>query len=143
MAETQNYTWEQGDDSEVELVYKEKADADSPATPVNLTSYSVRMDIAKQSDSVRVWTFNSSDNAGTSPIDEVGPADNEVTLGSDGTISIIVPRSLTLPGGAIHAAVQSGTLVFKYDVFLRTPAGKQKKVLQGTITINPSVTLWL
>jgi len=142
MAETQNYAWEQGEDAEVNLIYKEKATPEATALPVDLTGYSVRMDISKASDGTRVWTFNSSDNAGASPIDEVGSADNEAVLNSSGEISISIPRSLTLPGGAIATAVTAGVLVFKYDLFLRSPSNKQKKLLTGQITINPSTTLW-
>ena len=90
----------------------------------------------------RVWTFNSSDNAGTTPIDETGNTDNEATLGADGSIYILVPRALSLINGAIYTKIQTGIFDFKYDIFLRNSVGKQKKILRGTVTIKPSVTLW-
>ena len=141
-AEQQDYVIEQGEDTEVTLVYKTKATPEDEALPVDLTGYSARMDIAIQGTSTRVWTFNSSDDAGASPIDETGNQDNEATLGSDGTISINIPRSLSLSGGPIFINMAAGKFLYAYDLFLRNPEGKQKKVLKGTITVTPSVTLW-
>lgn len=137
-----NFEWEQGEDAEINLIYKEKASPSAEALPVNLTNYTIRMDIATQGDSTRVWTFNSSDNAGASPIDEPGNADNEATLGTDGSISVLIPRSLTLPSGAVYTQIQAGKLVFTYDLFLRAPSLRQKKILKGIVTVNPSTTLW-
>lgn len=138
----QNYEIEQGDDAEVSLVYRTAEGEEEPA-PVDLTTgYSVRMDIAVDGTGLRVWTFNSDDDAGPSPIDEPGSGDNETVLGSEGQIAINVPRALTLPDGAIWDAIEANQLVFKYDLFLRNPDNKQHKVLKGTITFNKSVTLW-
>lgn len=138
----QNYTIEQGEDVDIFLVYKT-----GPAgaeVPVNLsTGYSVRMDIrAANTSGDRVWTFNSADIVGETGVDVAGPADNEATLGAAGEISIAVPRSLSLAGGSVFTKIAENISVFAYDLFLRAPNGKQKKVLQGTITYNKSVTLW-
>lgn len=124
-------TWQQGEDGEIDMIYKEG----DPAVAVNLTGYSVRMDV---SDGTTVlFSFNSEDFTG--PTDTVGPSDNEATLGSDGSIHIVVPREVTI-SGALSTKV--GTAM-NYDVFLRNKtANTQKKILRGTITLESSVTLW-
>lgn len=143
MAATYNYTWDQGEDLEISLVYKE-GPAGSP-TAVNLTNYQVRMDIRSVSVAgSRTWTFNSSDISGEPLADSVGVSDNEIVLGSDGSIKITVPRSLTLPGGSIYPLLENAnSAMFVYDVFLRNGSNKQKKIMTGAITVNRSVTLWL
>jgi hypothetical protein len=138
---TYNYTWEQGSDLPVQIIYKEG----DPAVAVDLTAdppgYAVRMDIRVATVSgALVYTFNSVD------IEEIEPDDltQEVTLGAAGEINIQVPRSLTLLGGTVYDQILLGQNVFFYDIFLRkvTP-DTQIKLLQGTITVNKSATLWL
>lgn len=139
---THDYTWEQGTDLDINLIYKE-----GPAgseTPVDLTvaGTEVRMDIAL--DGQRLYTFNS---AAIADIDGSGPGttgdtDLEAVLGADGSINIAVPRSLTLGTGPIAAQMSSGKYVFDYDLLLRKSTGKQMKILSGKITVNKSVTLW-
>jgi len=139
-----NFTWEQGEDFTFQLIYK--TGTIGAETPVNLTGYSLRMDIYG-TPTGRIYTFNSVDIA-----DLDGPGagiegdtNKEAVLGTDGTINISIPRSLTLPGGAIYTELVAGRNVFQYDIFLRdngTPA-KQMKILNGTITVNKSVTLWV
>lgn len=138
----QNYTIEQGDDATISLVYQ-TGPLGAEVAP-NLTSgYSVRMDIRTASVSGdRVWTFNSADIPGEPEADTTGVADNEATLGTAGQINITVPRALSLAGGAIFDKIVANNLVFAYDLFIRTPDGKQRKLLQGTLTYNKSVTLW-
>lgn len=140
MVAVQNWTWQEGEDLTMSLVYNE-GPVGSEA-PVNLTGYSLRMDVVK--DGVRVFTFNSDDIA-EAGVDVVGPADNEATLGADGTINIVVPRSLTLPGGAVAALYVGNdeSLLLNYDIFLRNTSGLQSKILRGTITVERSYTLWL
>lgn len=143
MVAVQNWTWQEGEDLVMSMVYNEGPEG--AEVPVNLTGYKLRMDVANTTDGTRVFTFNSDDIAGDPLVDSVGPADNEATLGTDGSINIVVPRSLTLPGGAVAALyVGSDTaLLLNYDVFLRNPAGLQSKILRGTITVERSYTLWL
>ncbi len=145
MAGTKKYRWDQGADGEIDFVYKLGSSAED-AIPVDLTNYTLRMDISVQGTDPaadRIWTFNSDDNAGTTPIDETGDTDNEATLGSEGQVHIIVPRALTLAGGVIYEKMtEEFQFTFNYDIFLRKPAGTQKKILKGTVTIDPSVTLW-
>lgn len=143
MASIYNYTWDQGADLVLTMVYKVGPDAAS-AEAVDLTGYSVRMDIRKDTiDGTRVWTFNSADIAGDVAVDVTGPADNEATLGADGTITINVPRALTLPpSGAVYTQLVAGSNTFAYDVFLRNAANKQSKIMEGTITVVKSATLW-
>lgn len=134
-----NWTWEQGADLVMSFVYKEGPDGEEAAK--NLTGYSLRMDVLKKG--ARVFTFNSHDIPGNEAVDVVGPADNEVVLGADGAVTITVPRSLTLPGGAVFAVMETGKpLVLDYDIFLRNSSNKQDKILRGTIVVNGSYTLW-
>ncbi len=141
---TEPLVWEQGADLTVSMIYRKGA-TEETATPVDLTGFSLRMDINK-SDGTRIFTFNSDDIPETG-VDEPGAADNEATLGADGSIKILVPRAITLPGGIVYNTMQgpSGESIFNYDIFLRDNQAppKQKKILQGQITINKSVTLWV
>jgi hypothetical protein len=141
MVTTANWTWQEGEDLVMSLVYNEGPLG--AETPVDLTGYQLRMDVVK--DGTRVFTFNSDDITPIdAQVDVVGPADNEATLGADGSINIKVPRSLTLPGGAV-AALFVGTdesLLLNYDAFLRATTGLQSKIIRGTITVERSYTLW-
>lgn len=142
MVATQDYTWEQGDDLIIEIVYKVNDVA------VDLTAgegFSVRMDIAPLLNNVPqapVFSFNSDDFDGGG-LDVVGAADNEVVFPSTpGTIHVVVPRGLTLGAGAI-ASELSSTNVFGYDLFLRDKGlDTQKKLVKGQITVNRSITQW-
>jgi len=143
MVAVQNWTWQEGDDLVMSMIYREGPDGSE--VPIDLTGYSLRMDVASVTDGTRIFTFNSDDIVGGGTgVDVVGPADNEATLGSDGSINIVVPRALTLPGGAVAALyVGSDTsLVMNYDIFLRNPSNLQSKILRGTITVERSYTLW-
>lgn len=135
---TYNYTWGQGEDLTISLVYK--AGPDGAEVPVNLTGYSLRMDICD--DTGRLYTFNSADIPDP-VVDETGATDNEAVLGTDGSINITVPRALSLPGGAVYDAVEAENNVFSYDIFLRDASNKQKKILRGQITVEASYTLWV
>lgn len=133
---TQDYVWQQGEDGEISLVYK-----DSASQPIDLTGWSLRMDIAATSG--RLYTFNSVtiDDLNADEILDDSDTTIEATLGADGSIYISVPREETLPGGTLYDYLDQA---LSYDIFLRdaqtTP--KQKKILKGTITIERSVTLW-
>lgn len=145
MVAIQDHTWEQGEDLIVEIVYTVDEE------PVDLTTgrYSVRMDIAPLSGAIPrapVFSFNSDDFDGT--LDTTGETDNEATFPSDlpGTIHIVVPRSLTLPGEVIGDALGTSN-TYGYDLFVRDKTqganGTQKKLLKGKITVNPSITHWV
>lgn len=122
------------------LIYKEGPTGSE--VPVDLTGYSLRMDVVQSGVGTRVFTFNS-DDIDDPAADNVGPADNEAVLGSDGTITIVVPRSLTLTGGAVANLFNaSDSLVLNYDIFLRNPAGLQSKILRGNVTVERSYTKW-
>jgi hypothetical protein len=142
---THNFTWRQGTDLTISLVYKSGPDGEE--VPVNLTNYAVRMDMktAIGAGGIHVFTFNSEDIVETPPVDTTGATDNEATLGSEGQINIVVPRSITLSGGAVYAQMENGVLTFVYDIVLRnkTPdPDVQDVILTGTITIERSITLW-
>ena len=146
-----NVTWQQGDDLTFSLVYREGTSGSE--MPVDLTGYSVRMDIV--AGSIRIFTFNSATVVDVDPIEAGDQEDAELdaTVGVDGSIKFHVPRALTLPGGEIYTRMNMATPVFlyNYDVFLRNdsgtagaiPQGSQKKILTGTITVEKSYTLWL
>lgn len=137
-------TWEVGEDLNLSFTYK--VGPSGSEEPVDLSSvYAVRMDIRSNDNSFGLlYTFNSSDITESPPVDESGSADNEITLGSDGTISIRIPRSVVLPGGAIYDyMIANNVSSYAYDIFLRnTDLDTQKKILKGTIGINQSVTRW-
>jgi hypothetical protein len=150
MTQTANFVWPQGSDLPIEMRYKEGPDLDS-AVVVDLSSgYTLRMDVVVPATKERIYTFNTAaiadvdPGAGTIPDNTL---EGTLSSGAGGTpnISIQVPRSLTLPGGAIHTKMIAGqgTLVFGYDIFLRHNASNsQEKILRGTITIEESYTLW-
>ena len=144
MVATQDYTWEQGDDLIIEIIYKIN---DQPVDLVTEPGYAVRMDIAPSagvgSSPAPIFSFNSEDFDGNG-LDQEGVDDNEVVFPAEtGAIHIVIPRSLTLPGGVVAEAL-STTNTFAYDLFLRDKGlNKQKKLLQGKITVNRSITKWV
>jgi hypothetical protein len=156
MAQVQNFTWDQGADLKVQLIYKE-GDTVNSAVPVDLsTGYSVRMDIVLVDPATnakeRLYTFNSDvvDDADWETPGDQPDSLTEGTLGpgsdTEPNINITVPRSITLPpDGEVYQKLigPNATNIFNYDVFLRnTSANTQVKVLEGTITIRSSYTLW-
>lgn len=126
-----NYLWPQGEDLVVSLLYKEGPPGEE--VPIDLSAHTVRMDIVTPTGN-SVFTFNTGEQADP----------DEIVAQADGYVRITVPRSLTLPGGAIYALMTgpSGILVYNYDIFLRDPSLKQRKLFRGTVTIEPSHTLW-
>ena len=143
MAGTQNYTWDQGADLIISLIYQ-SGPAGSEA-PVNLTTWQCRMDIAAP-DGTILTVLNDEAITDADPFTPGNQADNlyEVVLGSDGSIVITLSRALTLPGGAFNKYISANPSQnqFEYDIFLRSSVGKQSKILQGTITLVKSVTKW-
>lgn len=142
MTATHDVVWEQGEDFMMHLVYKEND------TPVDLTDYEVRMDIAPATpaNALPILSLNSADFTGTGegdvPLDAEGGGDNEVTTDTEGNIFITVGRNVTLPTGIIGTRLNIGTK-FVYDIFVRdTTTNRQKKLAKGGITVNRSVTLW-
>lgn len=140
MVAKQDYVIEQGEDLVIDITYQQQSPTWQPGDPeinkflpVDLTGWNVRMDIVTE-DGTAVDTFNNEDSDPTT--------DDEITLGADGKLSITIPRSLTLSPGRMFQAMETGVNKFKYDMFLRNPDGKQKKLLQGNITVNRSITLW-
>lgn len=156
-AQTQNFTWEQGADLVIELKYKEGATVET-ATTIDLSQetdpgtpdYEVRMDVVASDDLQRLYTFNSNELADVDPDVPVVPdsvVEGTLTNGAGDTpnIHVTVPRSLTLPDGAIYTRMTGASPIttFFYDLFLRNNlTGKQSKILTGTITVEKSYTLW-
>lgn len=143
MAARYDYTWHQGEDFVISLVYK--AGAAGSEAEVNLSAYSLRMDIAAPNGNV-LTVLNDKTVADADPYTVGNQADTsyEVVLGTAGQISITLARSLTLPGGAFERYISANPAQtsFSYDIFLRDPAGKQTKILYGTLSLNKSVTKW-
>ncbi len=136
--------WESGEDTDISFVYK--AGATGSEQPVDLsTNYAVRMDVrSNDANSTLLYTFNSEDVTEVPSVDQIGSADNEIILGSDGSINLPVPRALTLPGGSVYEYMKTNNLnSFVFDVILRNKStNKQKKILSGTIAVNKTVTRW-
>jgi hypothetical protein len=112
--------------------------------PVDLSNHAARMDIAPLAGGAAgaaIFAFNSEDVS--TPLDETGEDDNEVTLNSEGNIHIKISRLLTLPGMPVGDGLLTGTTEYAYDLFLRDKAlNVQKKLLTGKITVVRSVTQW-
>lgn len=144
MAASIDYTWEQGDDLTISLVYK--TGPEGATTTVDLTGYKFRMDIVAPDGKV-MTVLNDEAIADTDPYIAGSQADNafEVTMDASGNIVISLARTLTLPGGAFYDYITANPNqnVFTYDMFLRSGANKQNKILEGSITINKSVTMWI
>ena len=146
MTATQDYSWEQGEDLAINLVYKSGPPGE--ATPVDLTSYSFRMDIVAPNGKT-LTVLNDETITDTDPYTPGSQADStpyEVTMTAIGEIIINLARSLTLPPtGALFPYINANpaTTSFSYDMFLRDATGKQTKILKGNITVSKSVTLWL
>jgi hypothetical protein len=123
-----DFRWQQGEDGEIYIIYK----FGLPPAPIDLTGYSLRMDIKAAGTVGPVYTVNSADDD--------AETEDEVTLGEDGLIEILVPRVASLPGGPLANKIEQ-TLTF--DIFLRNPENRQKKILTGTVYFDPSNTLWV
>jgi len=151
MAQTANFTWGQGEDLSVALIYKEGATGSEAVVDLS-SGYSLRMDIVVPTTKERVYTFNTAAIPDVDPITSGAQADSVIegvlSSGAGGTpnITVSVPRSLTLPGGAVYTKYTENPPVtaYNYDIFLRnTVSDKQVKILTGTITIEDSNTLWV
>ena len=144
MAASIDYEWEQGDDLTITLVYK--SGPEGATVPVDLTAYKFRMDIVAPDGKV-VSVLNDETIADTDPFLAGSQADTtyEVTMDASGNIVITLPRTLTLPGGGLYNYITANPNqnVFSYDMFLRNATNKQTKILEGSITINKSVTMWV
>lgn len=141
MVAEQDYEWHQGEDFTINLVYK--SGPLNAETPVDLTSYSFRMDIVGYNGRV-LYIVNDKNIIDTDPNQAGNQGDMvfEATLGSAGQIDINLPRNLTLPGGVFYNYINTGKNTFTYDMFLRDASNKQRKIMSGNIKVDKSVTLW-
>jgi hypothetical protein len=144
MAVTYDFNWAQGEDKILSMVYK--SGPVGSADVVDLGNHKLRMDIVAADNRVLVVT-NDESIADTDPYTAGPQADSsyEVTMTGAGLIKIELSRVLTLPGGPLYKYLIANPpiRVFSYDIFLRDAFAKQKKIMQGTITIERSVTHWL
>jgi hypothetical protein len=136
----------------MDLIYREGPDENNLVIKNLSTGYSLRMDIVLPTTKTRIYTFNTESLSDVDPGAPVVPdsvIEGTLSAGSSTTpnISILVPRSLTLPpSGAVYTQMIASPSItlFNYDVFLRnTSANRQAKILKGTITVEESYTLWL
>lgn len=133
-----NFSWSQGEDLTISLIYKEGPEGEE--TPVDLAEYELRMDLSSAAGG-RLLTLNSYEDEDGEP---------EVELGTSGQIYIRVPREVTLEGGELYSdiAARKSGVWFEYDIFLRDKSsenfngGRQFRILKGRITVDRSVTLW-
>ena len=144
MAESHTYTWNQGTDLVMSLIYK--AGPVGSAEPVDLSAYAFRMDIVAPDGNVLI-VANDAEIEDVDPFEPNAQPDTsyEVTMNTVGEIQVTLNRSLTLPGGKFYKYISAHTPIrtFSYDMMLRdTSINFQTKVLEGTIVISPSVTLW-
>lgn len=128
----------------ISLVYK--AGPVGATVPVDLSAYAFRMDIAAPDGTVLV-VANDVEITDSDPFIVGNQADTnyEVVMNEDGEIQVTLDRSLTLPGGKFYKYIsaQNPVRTFSYDMMLRdTVLDFQSKILEGTITIDTSVTLW-
>lgn len=144
MDSTYDYEWEQGDDLTISLVYK--AGPAGATVPVDLTAYKFRMDIVAPDGKV-MSVLNDEAIADVDPFTAGALADltYEVVMDALGNIIITLSRTITLPDGALYPYITANPNqnVFAYDMFLRDGTGKQTKILEGDISINKSVTMWV
>lgn len=144
MAVTYDFPWAQGEDKTLQLTYK--SGPTGASEPVDLGNHKLRMDIVGP-DGVVLVVANDEEILDTDPYTTGAQADNsfEVVLTGTGGITINLSRALTLPGGPFYKYISANPPVrtFSYDVFLRDAFEKQIKIMQGTITIERSVTHWL
>lgn len=135
MAGIFNFNWAQGEDLDIELVYKK---GDPTPVAVDLTGYTLRMDIGEY---------------GKTPEFTIVSPDANITLNADttnGKIRVKLNRSVLLPPAEGQEANNlydkitgfPGLTTFSYDLFLRDGGGKTYKVLGGEIYVERSVTLW-
>ena len=151
MAQTVNVTWVQGQDLDLNMIYKEGADSQSAVAKDLSSGYSVRMDVVGAASGTRLYTFNSAAIADVDPLQGGAQPDSQIeaTLssgaGSTPNIAITVFRTLTLPGGELYSQIAANppVLTFFSDIFLRdTVRNKQWKVVTLVITVEKSYTLW-
>lgn len=145
MAASIDYEWEQGDDLTITLTYK--AGPAGATVPVDLTTYKFRMDIVAPDGKV-LTVLNDEAIVDTDPFTAGNQGDSanfEVTMDAVGGIVITLSRLNTLPGGVLYNYITANPKqsTFSYDMFLRNAANKQTKILEGSITINKSVTMWV
>lgn len=131
-----DFTWQQGEDVTLKFWYKTKVNG--VLTPQNLIGYKLRMDITGQAGNLVYVVINYATD--DSSLTTLGAASNEVILGVDGLISIIIPHTASLTNGPL--ANKIGELL-GYDMMLRDTEGRQKKILQGTVVLEASQTKWV
>lgn len=133
MAGTYNFTWVQGEDLDIEFVYKK---GDPTPTPVNLTGHTLKMSIGEH---------------GKTPEFTVTSPDPSIVMGTTtGKVNITLNRNILLqpvPGQETNNLYDriSGSLglnTFVYEIFLIDSGGKPTKVLRGEIYVERSISTW-
>lgn len=114
-AVTHNITVEQG--ATMRLLFKWETKDGAVVTPVNLTTYSARLQIRRSL---------ASDPPVLSLTDGAG-----ITLGADGSITIEAT-----PAQTALIDIRSGV----YDLELEDASGRVTRLVQGKVTVSPEVT---
>ena len=113
---------------------------DDNGAPVNLTGYSMKLEIkAFAASPISLITLSSSGSSGS----------RIVLGGTAGTIQLIFahadtaslsPIGLPIPGSPILGGVQTFALGV-YDLQYTDPTGNQEYLVQGTVSLNQAVTV--
>jgi hypothetical protein len=130
-----NFKWPQGEDLNIQLLYKEGNTASSAMAMSLVGTHSLRMDIVSTTSGAVLYSFVSASQPGSLGSGQSGQPN----------INIFLPRALTLPGGAIYTQISQNSSIgsFSYDIFLRNiQSDKQHRVIRGSISIEKSSTLW-
>lgn len=139
-----DFVWSQSEDLNLVFTW-ERGDNEDDLSGVDLTGQSARMDI-RALDRTLLATFNSDDIADTDPETPGAQPDttHEITLAQDGTITIKASRDYLLPGGTIYQRLKlpRPEHQFSYDLFVRGTAGNQTPLVEGSIFVRESATLW-
>ena len=144
MADKFDFEWNQGEDYTLSLIYT--SGPSGSEVPVDLTLYSLRMDIVGPDGKI-LTVLNDESITDADPFTAGNQTDStyEVTMSNAGVIKITLSRGLTLPGGVFYRYINSNpaTADFSYDIFLRDSTNKQRKIMYGDITVVKSVTKWV
>jgi hypothetical protein len=112
-----NFTINANADFQQELIW-----TDSNGNPIDLTSYTAKMEVANNTNSNRT-IYHILSSSGMNP---------EITFNASlGIINLLIPASITQT-----FAFTSGV----FDLLLTAPGGQVTRLLQGPVTVSPGVT---
>lgn len=123
-----NFNWQQGEDTYLNFRFKE-GPSKSKAMPVNLASgYTAKLTLANPNSPTTPLVVCSTENGDILLFTGINEPNIKVKLRKEHTL----PPNGLLPVGS-----------YVYDLFVRnTGTGDQIKVVEGTINVRRSITLW-